>query len=176
MSTPTLVHVGERHWWRRPISEIEISGFNLFELLVVLCVLSGLAAITIFALGGIAGAGSVATCNSDSRIVNQAAQALIVENPGALPSTSQAWRLALLGETQAGVWNTVPTGAPFIASWPKSSSYSFSIAGNVAPATTGDIPPINPANGDVIVSFFRPTKGTRTFDSTVNPLAGCDVT
>ena len=173
MSTPTIIRVGQKRRWRRSVSEIEVSGFNLVELLVVLLVLCGLAAITIFALSGVAGAGSIATCGSDSRVMNQAAQALIIENPSGLPTTPQAWKLALLGETQPGVWSTVATGAPFLSSWPKSQSYSFSIAGAGAVRTTGDIPSINPANGDVIVSVFSPGAGTRTFDSTVIPREAC---
>ena len=173
MSTHTLVHRSDGRRWRRSLGEIEVSGFNLFELLVVLCVLGLLAAITIFALGGVASAGSIATCSSDSRAINQAAQALIIENPGSPPTTPAAWQLALLGKTQAGVWTTVASGAPFLESWPNSSGYSISIAGYGAVPTTGDSPAINPANGDVIVSHFAPSTGTRTFDSTASPLAAC---
>ncbi len=158
---------------QRSISEIEVSGFNLVELLVVLCVLGVLAAIVTFALASTASAGSIATCGSDSRTINQAAQALVIENPGALPTTPQAWKLALLGRTEPGVWTTVESGAPFLQSWPSSSSYTFSIAGAGAAATTGDIPSISPANGDVIVAAFLAGSGTRTYDSTAVPLAGC---
>ncbi|HUD69502.1 MAG TPA: prepilin-type N-terminal cleavage/methylation domain-containing protein [Acidimicrobiales bacterium] len=173
MSAPSMLHPARKPLLQRSVSEIEVSGFNLIELLVVLGVLGVLAAIITFALAGTAGAGSIASCGSDSRTINQAAQALVIENPGALPTTPQAWKLALLGRTQPGVWTTVESGAPFLQSWPSSSSFTFSIAGAGAAATTGDVPSINPANGDVIVAAFSAGIGTRTFDSTAIPLAGC---
>jgi type II secretory pathway pseudopilin PulG len=143
------------------------------ELLVVMCILGLLAAILVFALGGTASAGSITSCGANSRTINQAAQALVVENPGDLPTTAQAWKLALLGQVEPGVWTTRESGAPFLQSWPQSSSYEFSIAGVGAAATTGDVPSINPANGDVIVSSFSPGIGTRSFDTSANPMAGC---
>lgn len=173
MSTHTLDRVSERRRWPRPIAERKVSGFNLFELLIVLCVAGALAAVTLFSLNGVAGAGSTAACNSDSKVINQAAQSLIIENPVDLPTTPQAWRLALLGETQSGVWGSIVNGAPFLSGWPQSSGYTFSVAGTSAASTTGDVPPVNPANGDVIVSVNLPRSGTRTYDSTVSPLAAC---
>jgi hypothetical protein len=97
----------------------------------------------------------------------------VIENPGAIPTTPLAWKLALLGETQSGVWTTIETGAPFLQSWPANSSYTYAVAGVGATATTGDVPSINPANGDVIISSFSPGIGMKTFDSTVSPAAGC---
>jgi prepilin-type N-terminal cleavage/methylation domain-containing protein len=167
-----MLHPARKPLLRRSISEIEVSGFNLMELLVVMCILGLLAAILVFALGGIASAGSAASCGADSRSINQAAQALVVENPGVVPTTPAAWKLALLGRVQSGVWTTVESGAPFLASWPTGSRYTFSIAGIGAAATTGDVPSVNPANGDVIVTSFTGF-GTRSFDSSVNPAAGC---
>jgi prepilin-type N-terminal cleavage/methylation domain-containing protein len=158
---------------QRSVTEIKVSGFNLVELLVVMSILGVLAAIVVLTLGGTAGAGATASCGSDSRTINQAAQALIVENPGTLPTTPQAWQLALLGRTQPGVWSVVENGAPFIQSWPGSRNHTFSIAGIGAIATSGDIPSINPANGDVIVTSFSPGIGTRSFDASVSPMAGC---
>jgi general secretion pathway protein G len=168
-----MVHPARKPLLRRSISEIEVSGFNLMELVVVMCILGLLAGILVFALGGTASAGSIASCGSDSRTINQAAQALVVENPGELPTTPAAWKLALLGRVEPGVWTTVVSGAPFLQSWPASSNYSISIAGVGAAPTTGDVPSINPANGDVIVKSFSPGLGTRTFDTSANPTAGC---
>jgi prepilin-type N-terminal cleavage/methylation domain-containing protein len=168
-----MLHPARKPLLRRSISDIEVSGFNLMELLVVMCILGLLAGILVFALGGTASAGSIASCGADSRVINQAAQALVVENPSDVPTTAQAWKLALLGRVEPGVWTTVESGAPFLQSWPESSKFTFSIAGVGAVATTGDVPSVSPANGDVIVKSFAPGLGTRTFDTSINPTAGC---
>jgi prepilin-type N-terminal cleavage/methylation domain-containing protein len=175
VSAPSLIRPANKPLLQRSVSEIKVAGFNLVELLVVLSVLGVLAAIVVLTLGGSATAGAIASCSADSRSINQAAQALVVENPGDIPTTPQAWKLALLGETQSGVWATIETGAPFLQSWPANSTYTYSVAGEGATATTGDVPSINPANGDVIISSFAPGIGMRTFDSTISPAAGCAV-
>ena len=50
-------------------------GFTLIELLIVIVVLGILAAVVIFALGGVTGQSKVAACNSDAKSVETAVEA-----------------------------------------------------------------------------------------------------
>ena len=59
----------------------EISGFTLIELLIVIVVLGILAAVVIFALGGITGKSQLAACQADGATVSTAFAAFRAQNP-----------------------------------------------------------------------------------------------
>jgi len=92
-------------------------GFTLIELLIVITVLGVLAAIVIFALGGITSKSAVAACNADANTVETAVQAYDAETGGTVPVTPQLLTSATV---------------PYLESFPTSSYFAISLdSGNV---------------------------------------------
>jgi prepilin-type N-terminal cleavage/methylation domain-containing protein len=172
----------------RSAGEVDDSGFTLIELLIVIVVLGILAAIVVFALGGVTGKSVVAACNSDSKTVDVAAQAFLTENPTVTPANAAAWETDLLLRSSATL-----VGVPFLQSWPQSTGtppvpitnapYQVSVAGSAevaAGALTGTndgaITPPTPNLGDVIVTIpgtAGPTSVAGTYDASSSPQVAC---
>jgi prepilin-type N-terminal cleavage/methylation domain-containing protein len=101
------------------LGKLDGGGFTLIELLIVIVVLGILAAVVIFALGGITNKSAVAACQADGATVATAISAFNAQNPGVLASSATAASdEGLLLNTTSSLY-----GGPYISSWPSNQSH-----------------------------------------------------
>jgi len=102
----------------------EINGFTLIELLIVIVVLGILAAVVIFALGGVTGKSAKAACQADGATLSTAISALKAQDPAATINSANLQGTSTI------------TGGPYIQSWPNNPNhYAFSFTAGVLQVT-----------------------------------------
>lgn len=137
----------------------EIDGFTLIELLIVIVVLGILAAVVIFALGGITGKSALASCEADGATVSTALSAFNAQNPS-FAGTALYTQADLLPSSTGGSPTGV-IGGPYIQSWPSNlPHYAFELTTSgvldVATGVTQASPPVNVASGLLVAAGGTP--------------------
>jgi prepilin-type N-terminal cleavage/methylation domain-containing protein len=108
---------------QRAAGEVDVAGFTLIELLIVIVVLGILAAVVVFALGGVSSQSAVAACNADAKTVQTAVAAYDAQTGNEPDAVAVAAGVA----SGPGIGELV-TGSPsYLQSWPNNTGTNYTI-------------------------------------------------
>jgi general secretion pathway protein G len=96
-------------------------GFTLVELLVVIVILGVLAAVVVFAVGGITNTSKTSACTIEVRTINTATQAFFAQK-NAYPQATTAAALITLLQSSAGL-NLLSSGTGTASAGPPVATY-----------------------------------------------------
>jgi general secretion pathway protein G len=128
-------------------------GFTLIELLIVIVVLGILAAVVVFALGGVTGQSAISACNADAKTVETAVAAYQADGNPTTALTTAAGP-GLLTSTSASV-----TGSPFLQSWPSNAGH-YVIAFDGTTAGQVDVTPYHGTTAGTAVNYNTEASST----------------
>jgi prepilin-type N-terminal cleavage/methylation domain-containing protein len=122
MGVSELVTAENKHFGRT--ADHRDAGFTLIEIMIVIVVLGLLAAVILFALGGITGKSAQAACRADGATVSEAISDLNNQFPNVFAAAASTSGVSaenlLLGTAYSG---------PYLSSWPSNAPhYAFSIS------------------------------------------------
>lgn len=131
----------------------------MIEMLIIIVVLSILAVVVIYALGGITSRSAQAACQQDGQTVTSAITDINNEHPGVFASQA-----AIAAASAENLLLGTLYGGPYISSWPNNLphyAYSVSTDGALVVATS-------PADAVTPTSPFTTYSGPSSCPSTIN--------
>jgi general secretion pathway protein G len=119
-------------------------GFTLIELLIVIVILGILAAVVVFAVGGVTNKGNQAACQSDVKTIEVAAEAYYAQNGvGATALTGGATALVPgFMHASSSITGNVQTGSGYTVTYtaPSAGNPAGTVAANVTATPTFTCP------------------------------------